>query len=279
MSQPVILLVDNGSRRAGSTLNLRRLATELGLRTVQAVHPVSLQHADRVAVDQLGGIPAVTFEPFLRRQLQDGLREFVIVPLFFGPSRALTSFIPDTVASLQVEHGEFQVRMADVLCPLPAGEPRLVEILCDHCEQVMREQALEGPRVILVDHGSPIPVVTAVREWLAAGMQKRLGDTVALDQAVMERRSGSEYDFNGRLLEAVLNDLAGREVHRPVVLSMLFLSPGRHAGAGGDIETIRDRVVAAHPGLQAPITRLVGEHPGLVEILAARLQAALSDRR
>ena len=91
------------------------------------------------------------------------------------------------------------------------------------------------------------------------------------------RRGGGAVELQvvAQVPEEVLDELANGEDDTPVVLSMLFLSPGRHAGRGGDITSIRDRVVAANPSLQAVITPLIGEHPGLVTILKQRLENAL----
>ena len=129
-------------------------------------------------------------------------------------------------------------------------------------------------RLVLVDHGSPIPAVTAVRTWLAARLRERLGPGVVLDEAVMERRPGPEYDFNGDLLESVLHRLAAADPASPVLLPLLFLSPGRHAGPGGDRSAICARVESAVPGFRVYPTALVGAHPGLIEILAGRMAAA-----
>ena len=179
------------------------------------------------------------------------------------------------MSSLQSEFGPFELTLADVLCPLPDGEQRLARILCDNVISTLRAHEYPRSRVILVDHGSPTREVAAVRELLASQMRQILGPEISLHEAVMERRSGNEYDFTGRLLEEVLDELANNEDDTPVVLSMLFLSPGRHAGSGGDITSIRDRVVEANPSLQALITPLVGEHSDLVAILKERLEQAL----
>ena len=275
MKQATILLVDNGSKRPDATLNLRRLAAALTARADRGIHPVSLQHADAIPVDELDGRPASTFASFLREQLDHGQDRFIVLPLFFGPSRALTSFIPDTVSDLQRQYPAMQLQLADVLCPLPAGEPRLAEILRDHVAATMQRGQVESARIVLVDHGSPIAEVTAVRQWLADTLKVLLGDRVALEQAVMERRSGRQYDFNGRLLAAVLGELATVNATAPVVLAMLFLSPGRHAGVDGDIAEICQQAVAENPGLRILTTPLVGEHPLLIDILLDRLQASL----
>ena len=88
----------------------------------------------------------------------------------------------------------------------------------------------------------------------------------------MERRDGEEYDFNEPLLEGLLGS-EGYE--REVVLSMMFVSPGRHAGPGGDIAKICEAVEKERPGLRAHMTDLVASHSGLVEILADRFREGL----
>lgn len=273
-SQRRYLLVDNGSLRAEATLNLRRMATALGDRCGVPVSAVSLQHADRIPAADLGGQAAGTLPGFLRDQRAAGVTEFVLVPLFFGNSRALTRFIPDTVAELREETGDFRLEVGRPLYPLPAGEPRLAELLCDQVRRTAAAGKLPLEQVVLVDHGSPIPEVTAVRQGLAEEMRQRLGAGVGLHEAVMERRAGSEYDFNGELLEERLQALARARPRQTVILSMLFFSPGRHAGPGGDIEAICRRVMDAAPGFQVIPTALVGEHEGLVAILADRLREA-----
>jgi len=272
MPAATILLVDNGSRRAESTLGLRHLARLLGLRSGQTIHPVSLQHADKVEASRLGNRPADTFSTFVRRRLEQGERQFIVLPLFFGKSRALTAYIPEQVAELTREFGIFELIQADVLFPLPVGEPRLARILCDNLTTAAHLEQFPLKRVMLVDHGSPIPEITAVRRTLATQMRKMLMH-VELNEAVMERRAGQEFDFNGQLLLDALRDMAMGQESACVFLSLLFLSPGRHAGPGGDIEQIRSQVINEFPGFRIITTPLVGEHPGLVDILLNRLEA------
>jgi sirohydrochlorin ferrochelatase len=267
-----ILLIDNGSKRADATLSLRGIAARLRERVGREVHPVSLLHADQVPASALGGRPADTLEPFLRRRLAAGVRSFLLLPLFFGPSRAISDFIPDLVERLRAEHGPLATKVARELCPLPEGEPRLTEILLDQLRIAANAAGVAPRRVVLVDHGSPLPAVTAVRAWLAVQLAARLGPTTLLQEAVMERRPGAEYDFNGELLQERLSDLASAEPLTPVILAMLFLSPGRHAGAGGDIDAICRHVELEHPGFRAYPSSLIGSHPALIDILAERLR-------
>lgn len=272
-NKPAVLLVDNGSTRPEATLNLRRLAHELTDRAGQEVHPVSLMHSNKIPASELNNEPANIFEPFMRNQLEQGARNFIIIPLFFGKSRALTRFIPDHVEALQKEFGPFSVTVADELSPLPAGEPRLSKILHDHVSQVSTEKHCQADRVILVDHGSPIPEVTAVRQTTAEQLQELLGTDTPLSQAVMERRQGSEYDFNGDLLEDVLTETATQNASQTIILAMMFFSPGRHAGPGGDIEEIYRKVEVKYPGFRVHPSPLIAEHPLLIDILQSRLNA------
>ncbi len=270
-----ILLIDNGSKRADGTRSLRGIATRLADQIGEPVHPVSLLHANQIPASALDGRSADTFEPFLRRRLHDGVRNFLVLPLFFGPSRAISDYVPEKVTALRAEVGPFEVRVARALCPLPEGEPDLVEILFDQIRLTASTREIEIRRVILVDHGSPIPVVTEVRRWLAVRLAKRLneqlGVRIALEEAVMERRAGAQYDFNGDLLEDRLRGLAQENSTSPVILAMLFLSPGRHAGPGGDVAEICERVEKDYSGFRAYPSPLVGAHPMLARILAERL--------
>lgn len=272
MTNATILLLDNGTSRPESTLNLRRLAQHLGEHSGTIVHPVSLQHAHKIPPANLHGIPAETFHTFMTRHLSMGERQFVVLPLFFGPSLALASFIPEQTAKLADQHGRFKLQQCPELCPLPTGEPRLAQILCD---QLPLLESGTPRRVVLVDHGSPIPRVTAVRSYLAGEMRRILGPNVQLLEAAMERRAGTDYDFNGEQLAQVLQQAAQRDAQTPLALSLLFLSPGRHAGPGGDIETICQRACEQHPGWPIQTSALVGEHDGLIPILLDRLRAGL----
>lgn len=269
-AERTLILLDNGSSRAASTRRLRGLAEAMAARIGEPVWPVSLLHADKAPLAELDGVPAETLAPFLDRRLAAGERCFLIAPLFFGPSRALTDAIPEIVAAKRVAHGPFSLDVAPPLCP-PGGEPRLIAILGDHLAEAAAAIGARAERVVLVDHGSPIPQVTAARQWLAAALRERLGASVTLTEAAMERRPGPAYDFNGEPLEHVLARLAAEETARPIFLLPLFLAPGRHAGPGGDIAGMRRAIEAHYPGLKIVQAKLVGDHPDLIEILAARV--------
>jgi sirohydrochlorin ferrochelatase len=129
--------------------------------------------------------------------------------------------------------------------------------------------------VLLVDHGSPMRAVTAVRDHVTAQLRTRLGAAVrGVTAASMERRPGPEYAFADPLLAAAF-DQPGLDAG-PVVVAMLFISPGRHAGKKGDVARICAAAGERHPGLQAVMTEPIGSHPGLIPVLVDRVAAALA---
>ena len=274
-----IILVDNGSRRVDAVLNLNRLAAQLSQRSGLSIDAVPLQHAHKIPPadlgDALGGKAVVTFPEYAEKALQEGVDELVIIPLFFGHSRAISSFIPDTLNALQAAHGRFKWSVADVLCPLPQGEPQLAGLLYDNLERLAITPLTKLDFIILVDHGSPSRKVTDVRIKLAGQLSAYLPEQLPLLQAAMERREGPEYDFSGPLLKDFLQTLARENDVLNVAISMLFISPGRHAGPGGDIAEICAGVMQQYPGLSVHISPLVGDNPLLIDLLLRRLQAVL----
>lgn len=270
---PVYLVIDNGSKQPEATLRLREVAEKLSEVTAKTVHAVSLQHADVIEPHQINNIPANTFYSFMQQQLKQGNREFVALPLFFGMSRALSSFIPEQVRLLEKEFGAFNFKIADVIFPLPQGEERLAKILHDNIKATTNDKNIENKKIVLVDHGSPAPKITEVRKQVAIKLNNLLGENVQVDQACMEKRAGPEYDFNGDLLEDYLKEQAEKG-NNNIVVAMLFFLPGRHAGECGDIQEICDNVISDFPELQISITPLISEHELLLSILHDRLLAA-----
>lgn len=265
-----ILLVDNGSLEPAATFGLRELARRLAQRIDREVWPVSLQHAHKVPAAQLGGESAVIVEDFLRAQLAAGETDFVLLPLFFGPSRAVSEYLPGVLAKLRTTDPRLRVRVAPVLHR--AGETALAEMLADRVRDVLTLNFKRGEpvRVAMVDHGSPVREVAAVRDEVAAQLADELGEAVtAVAPCSMERRPGSEYDFNEPLLE----NLLGRAPFSagPVIVAQLFLQPGRHAGDEGDIAQICRAAEAKSPPLRLVRTVPLATHSRLVELLARRL--------
>nr|WP_077531665.1 CbiX/SirB N-terminal domain-containing protein [Halomonas utahensis] len=273
----LVFLVDNGSVRPGATLNLRRVAAALSERTGMPVEARSLLHSNKVPAEKLDGMPASTLGPAATWRAEEGVKDMVILPFFFGPSRALSGYLPERLGEMQEVHPEVRVRVASPLVDLQAPtDLRLARILRDGVEeQIQQLPTGSKPAVVLADHGSPIPEVTAVRNVVAGQLATLLEDRVrSVTPASMERREGDEYRFNEPLLENLLDEPGFND--GPVIVSMLFLSPGKHAGEDGDVATICADAEARNSGLATRITRLAGEHDGILEILADRLEEAIS---
>jgi sirohydrochlorin ferrochelatase len=272
-----IFLVDNGSLRPQATHNLRRVASALSQQLGETVQAASLLHSNKIPPEEVDGIPAITLGPAAERSAEQGATEIIVLPFFFGPSKALTGYLPERMAVLQARFPQVSVRVAQPLVDERGNNDlRLAKLLADNVRD--KHQTGATPHVALVDHGSPIPEVTAVRNRLAGQLSVLLADEVScVAAASMERREGDEYRFNEPLLEHLLDTPEFQS--GSVILAMLFLSPGRHAGEGGDIAEICAAAEQRNPGLSVTTTALVGEHPDIVEILHARLSQALDGER
>ena len=267
---PPCVLFDNGSLRPGATLSLRAIALRLQAALGNTVHPVSLLHATAVAPRELGGIPAQLLEPALDALCAAGATRLVLLPLFFGPSAALTQYVPTQLAGLRRRHPAAQLRLGRWLVDVDRpDDTRIAAIVAGNVRATSRQRKLARPNVVLVDHGSPERAVVAVRDLVGQQLHGILrGEVGRFAVASMERRPGPAYDFSGPLLASQLRRAGFSE--GPVVVAPLFLSPGRHAGPGGDIAAICAEPARARPGLQIHLAGLVGEDPGLIDVLADR---------
>lgn len=258
-----ILLVDNGSYEPAATLGLRRLAHEVGRLLGREIHPVSTMHSTKIDPALLGGTPAVIFVDAVRQAKADGVEELIVLPLFIGPSRAITEYLPKVFA--EAEPGSMKLTIKDPLYGENGSELR--ELLADNLRATIKESGIGGGEkdtVLLCDHGSPIIEVTRVRDALAKDLATGLGmPSGRLVACSMERREGPEYAFNEPLLATALQQATG-----DVIVLMLFLLPGRHAGPDGDVATIVKE--HARPGAKVRLSPLLATHPKLVELIAKR---------
>lgn len=250
-----IILVDNGSYEPAATLALRGLAQEVSKLIGQPVLSVSTMHSTKIDPALLGGIPAVIFEGAVQQAKTDGIDEIVVIPLFIGPSRAITEYLPKVFADAQPGAMKLSIRE-------PLFGPELVTMLSDNLKSTGWTKG--SGTVYLCDHGSPIPEVTRCRNFFAFSLRNQLGlKDDELIACSMERREGAEYDFNKPLLEDALQQAKGE-----VVILMLFLLPGRHAGGDGDVATIVKE--HAPEGLRWKLSPLLGTHPALPALLFRR---------
>lgn len=266
-----VILMDNGSLEPAAVLALRAIAAALSTRIRVPVEPVSLLHSSAIPAGRLGGVPAEILEPALERRAALGVDSFDIVPLFFGPSLALTEYLPQRIDHLRSRFPKIDVRLA---APLYAnGDARLAQILADNVRATAGNGAADAVaggrrRVALVDHGSPARAVTAVRDALARQLADELGNAHIVAASSMEVRAGPEFAFARPLLGELLASPGWNSGE--VIVAMQFLLPGRHAGPDGDVRRICRGAERANPGLFIRQTRLVGEHPVLIDVLEDR---------
>jgi len=251
----IIALIDNGSLEAAAHLRLRALALALSDQTGVNIHPVSWKHSYRVPAAALGDRPGETLTPFVRRHVDDGAHSFLFVPFFISPQGAIGSALRRDLELLQAESGGFDLNFTPGL----AESGALASIIADRVRQTSPATASDAP-IVLVDHGGP--------SSSSAGLR----DRVAADAAALLRRSVHPCSMEGEhppLLEHLLANPGFAD--RDVIVAQLFLSPGRHAGPGGDIEEIcRSSPARCHR------TALVGDHPKVTAILSAAIRRSLS---
>jgi len=270
--EPAVLLVDNGSLAPAATLALRVLAEKLAQAAHRPVRPVSLLHSSAINPSLLNQQPAEILEPTLRKLAADGIQDILILPLFFGPSAALTDYLPSRIRHLRETWPHLRVRVAP--CLVDATNPkdnRLAQILADRVHESAVQNNFSRPAVAVVDHGTPQPAVNAVRELVTRQTRELLGPFARIVAACsMERRPEPEYDFNEPLLEKLLDtpDFSSGEV----IIAKMFLLPGRHAGPGGDLAQIALAAQSRHPNLKIVLTETLGSHQRLIPILKERLE-------
>ena len=294
-----VLLLDGGSKRAGATLSLRSAAARLSQRLGgRDVRPVSVRWSDEVPAEELDGVPARTLAVELASLASAGTQRAVVVPLFLGPSDAICNGVEACVDTLSADGLPMDIHVAE--CLVASQQPddhRVARALAALVLRLARARGLEAPlkvrdaapmptpscstptelsrcpQVALVDHGTPSARVNEVRCRLEDELRALLGDRAAVVAAAsMERRKGPQYDFNEPLLESLLS--APPFDSGDVIVAMAFLSPGRHAGAGGDIDAILADARAGHPALRTHTTPLLAAHSLVTRVLGDRVTAA-----
>ncbi|MFP6901351.1 MAG: CbiX/SirB N-terminal domain-containing protein [Opitutales bacterium] len=270
---PRVFLCDNGSLVPDAIQALGSVAAALGRKVNREVQAVGLLHSDRAQPVQLGGEPGRVLLSELGKLLSDGEKEFLILPFFLGPSRGVTDWLPKKLDQLRPKWAEARVRVAR--CLASHEDDRLAQAMSEMVRKVVAKEKLERPFVAMVDHGTPAREVNEVRERVGTQLRELLGDEVAgVRTCSMERRPQPAYDFNEPLLENLLGD-SNAFPSGSVVVSQFFLSPGRHAGPDGDVASICREAEKARPGLRTFLTKPLGDHPVVLELLAERLQECL----
>lgn len=263
-----IAVIDNGSLEAAATRNLRVVAATLSAAAEVTVHPISWKHSDRIPVSPLDGeTPGIVLAPFVRERLALGERHFVFVPFFISPQGAIGSALRDDLEKLQPAAASFQITFTRSL----ADEAVVAPIVAARIRETIALASLDRPPVIVVDHGGPSPASAALRNQVADEVRVLLDAEIGpLTAASME---GGDHAHNHPLLAEQLRT-PGFDTG-DVVVALLFLSPGRHAGPVGDIARLCGAAETANPTLRCHLTDLVGTHPLAPEALASALRATL----
>lgn len=271
----IVALIDNGSLEPAAHRNLRALAAALGARVGVHVHAVSWKHSDRIPAAELGGEPAWTLHAFVRSMVDLGQREFVFVPFFVSAQGAIGSALRGDLEDLQ-RAGRGKVAPDTPVPPafdfaltegLTKGDT-LKQIILDRIRATRTAGGLTKPPVVLVDHGGPSARSAALRDQLTTEVRTALGSEVGPVIA-----ASMEGDHPPHLAEVLrMPDVAGRAV----IVALLFLSPGRHAGPAGDIAQICAAAADENPSTRPHLTDLIGTHPATLDALAAALHHSLS---
>jgi hypothetical protein len=265
-----VALVDNGSLEPAAHAALRGAAASIAAGAGVPVEAVSWRHSDRLPPGSLEGGPAWTLGPWVRAGMREGEREFVFIPFFISPQGAIGSALRRDLEALRGAAGDFEYSFTEGL----ADGAALAAVVADRAREAAGALGLRRPAVVVVDHGGPSRESADVRDRVADAVRALLGDEAGpLAAASMESPRGPAYAFCRPLLSEAL--AAPGFDSGDVVLAPLFLSPGRHAGPGGDLERIARAAEGRSPSLRCHFAGLVGPHPLAVEFLSGALLEAL----
>ena len=258
-------LVDNGSLRPESILYMRKVARALELETKSPILQSGIMHSHKVDTGNLNNKPGSSMDSFFRSIKSDEEDKLAFIPMFLGPSLAITDWLPSQLDKWKGSNLEKRFAIADTL--YRKGDDRIARALHDLVTKELSKKITEKVSIVLVDHGTPLLAVNRVREEVGSQLKGLLAQSVSgFFTACMERRSGKDYDFNNPLLDKVLEEVYSRG--ESVVLAQLFLTPGRHAGPDGDLASICEPFEKR--GMKVLRTPTLGDHPLILEILAER---------
>lgn len=277
-----MLLFDNGSLRPDATFALRAIAKNLSDRLGMQVEGVSLLHSHKIEADKLNGEPATIIRRRFKLGISNEEHHFICLPLFLGPSLAITEYLMELIEEAKVLCPEIEILVAPPLAGWDVTNPdhRLAQILAEQVTAIMEQNTLNrSTNLVLVDHGSPIEQLSILRNTVTIQLQELLGDSVSTSTACsMERREGEAYAFNDPLLETISFDTVSKDTSlESLVVAMFFLLPGRHAGEGGDVDEILQGLVENAKIKNFFKTDLIATHPLIYSILEDRVKSVLGN--
>eukprot|EP01147_Barroeca_monosierra_P003712 gene3712-6256_t len=285
-NHPICLLMDIGSLSSRSASSLRCIAERFAFtcrwRAEQCapniVVPTSLAFTNLIPSTELLGYPAETTFHAFTRLLVAGHRHFVLLPLFLAPSTSIKKAeaqLQQLACTMTNDHVVISVahHLAGTHCSKFGflEDFRIAHGLANNVRAVIEQHQVNiQPHVVVVDHGSPTRAVTYIRNLLTTQVSKLLSGSVkSVHAASMERRPGPAYDFNEPLLENVVEKIQW-SFGDTIIIALAFISPGRHAGPGGDIESIVKNIKSRYPRLDIYITNVLGSNFFLLDALVER---------
>ena len=316
----IALLIDNGSLRPASVISLRTMAAELQQRIHDRIPVIaaSARISNRITKDEIEKAYStldhhnwsmlhhpieqpLIVETAIQRYYEQGYTHYLIIPAFLGPSETITEYIPQifkkflsnsskNYASLTYIIGKPLVNIPNIEKPITQidehTDTRIARILIDHINQVWKNKTYQNPSIAICDHGSPSLEVSQVRNYITNQVQllaPKVFPTVprSITACSMERRPEKIYDFNEPLLETLLTTNTNYSSGE-IIVSLLFISPGKHAGSNGDIENIIQNSIKENKtkGYSMDITMspLLNSHPLLMDILVERIEELLTEK-
>jgi hypothetical protein len=276
--QYTVLLFDNGSLRTNATFALRAIASNLSEQLGMQVEPVSLLHSHKIEPEKLNGEPATIIRRRFKHGIANGEHHFICLPLFLGPSLAITDYLMELIEEAKVLCPEIEILVAPPLAGWDVHHPdaRIARVLADQVNALIKQHDLANTlSLVLVDHGSPIEKLAILRNTVTNQLKELLQDSVSHTIACsMERREGDAYAFNDPLLESIPIEETSKSLET-LVVAMFFLLPGRHAGEGGDVDEILQGLVEGEKIKNFIKTDLIATHPLIYSILEDRVKSVL----
>ena len=281
MANPIILLFDNGSLKPEASLKLRDLARNLSDVLSMQVEPVSLLHSCKIDPELLNGEPATIIRRRFKKAVNNKERKILCLPLFLGPSLAITDYLQELIQEALALDSEMQIKVAAPLSGWDVHKPdeRLATVMKELIEECRANAKRSFKNIVLVDHGSPIKKMAILRNGIAEKVDTLLkgeGVNATVTACSMEKREGDAFSFNDPLLETI-PDYLNLEAAEDLLVAMFFLMPGRHAGEGGDVETILSNLCQNQRIRSFCKTDLIASHPMIMDILADRVRSVLPE--
>jgi hypothetical protein len=292
----ICFLIDNGSYKPASTLSLRMLAQKVQalINNDIEVIPVSVRFSNKISISELDNKEALILEPTFFKYLGEGYNEFFILPAFLGPSETISITVPEMFESAKnrtvlSSTSDAVLHIAKPLVDIEEkADARVAQIVLDLAANTLKQSNTslnQSAHLVLCDHGTPSRAVNAVRAHLLEQVNRLLLEQYpdrplfsSVAAAAMESRPTSDYDFNRPLLEDLLLEERYCSNLEPstTIVSLLFISPGKHAEIGGDVSTIiataKQKKSNENSILMTPV---LSSHEHLPQVLASRLREIL----